>query len=225
MKPTLLLVEDNTQLSQTIIHHLQSRFEITAVSRLDAAYTSIESQSFAVLVTDRLLPDGDGLEIIEYCRDVSPNTKIIGCSQLIKIEERLKGLSAGADDYLAKPFSLTELSLKLQNLIRYARIADHNTLTAGSLSLTLSTGELHHRSKLLCRLRKKETTLLAILMKNSNTTISKQYLLTEGWATDDTLPTLTTLDVYIRRIRMALQEHAAQLQTIRGFGYCLKTTP
>ncbi|MEX0895701.1 MAG: response regulator transcription factor [Patescibacteria group bacterium] len=222
MKPSLLLLEDDSLIIDSICEHLGRKFTITVASTLDLAYAALEETSFTILLADRVLPDGDGIEIIEYCRDISPNTKIISCSQLSSVDERLHGLSSGADDYLPKPFSLTELSIKVQNFATFSRNIADDSLSAGKFSLNLSNGELRYANTLLGSLRKKEAEIFSVLLKTANQTISKKYLISEAWLMDESVPTFTTLDVYIRRIRMVLKQHAQYLETVRGFGYSFK---
>lgn len=219
MKPTLLILEDDRLLAETLRSHLQKKFEITTTDSVEGACRLLEKSDFNLLLADRVVIDGDGTEVIEFCREIRPQTKIISCSQLTSVQEKLFGLTAGADDYLYKPFSLTELSIKLQNFSKLNRDSQAEIITVGLISLNITTGELQLADKQKVQLRKKEAQILHTMLKKSPRTLSRDEIIDAIWTDVEKTPTYTTLDVYIRRLRMALGKQSGCLKTIRGFGY------
>jgi DNA-binding response OmpR family regulator len=189
-------------------------------STISASYKELEKQPFDLVIIDRLLPDGDAIEIIAYIQESFFSTRIIAISQLYQVDEKIRGLELGADDYLPKPFALGELKLKIKKLLNYVKTTEEKVQLLGSLSFDPESG-------LLCidntkaTLRKKESAILECLFKYKNRVVSREKLVENVWAHQDSMPTHTTLDVYIRRIRMSMKEYGSHIVTKRGFGYML----
>lgn len=171
-----------------------------------------------VMILDRILDDGDGLELAQIVHDDALPTRVLILSSLGTLPERLKGLEQGVDDYLPKPFSLSELVLKVKTLLHRRKEDPTTTLTLGPLSITPETGELVIGT-VHTKLRKREMEIFASLVRYKNQVLSRDKLIDLVWGETDDLPTHATLDVYIRRIRMALGGDSQCVETVRGFGY------
>jgi len=219
LKPHVLLIEDDASLAASIRIRLSPRYKLSHSSTVSGACDVLDTNSIDIILVDRVLSDGDGTEVIEYCRSVSPQTRIIVCSQLSSQHEKLAGLTAGADDYLTKPFSPVELDLKLATFSRLRRLSSLSTYQFGSITLNDSTGEVHVDDTSGIQLRKKESEILRFLLQHAPQTVSKDQIIEHIWTDPDSQPSYSTLDVYVRRIRMALQSKYYLLETIRGFGY------
>lgn len=216
----ILLIEDDTSLVDLLTKSLGPTYQISCSDTLSKSYDLLEKEVYELVLIDRILPDGDALELVEYIRETTKQTKIIAISQLYQVQEKIKGLELGADDYLPKPFALGELKLKIKNLLSYERKSEISELKLGSLCFYPESGEVLMGEK-ISKLRKKESAILECLFKYKNRVVSREKIVEEVWSHQDNLPTQTTLDVYIRRIRILLQEYGSKIITKRGFGYML----
>ncbi len=215
----ILIVENDSTLAQTL-KMILSEFEaeIFHAATLDAAYYLLEKAKFDLVLLDRLLDDGDGLEIAEYLNDISFPTKIIILSTVGDLENSLQGLKNGADLYLPKPFSKRMLKLYVQKALHSEKINNTQTISAGKIVLAPNTG-LVTTPGFTCQLRKKESEILHFLMVRKNQIISREQIIEGIWGSSMRFPTHSTIDAYVRKIRVILKEYAGIIKTIRGFGY------
>lgn len=216
----ILLIEDDPGLSTIIKNVLSKDYKVTYCSTLEETYQAVDTTIFDVALIDRMLPDGDALEIIKHLNQTNFQTKIIAISQLYQSVEKIKGLESGADDYLPKPFSLAELKLKVKKTLQYEKRRQSDYFSTGQLQFFPDSGEIR-MGAVTGKLRKKESDILACLFRYKNRVVSRNLLVDEVWANHDSIPTQTTLDVYIRRIRILLKEYGSLIITKRGFGYML----
>lgn len=217
---SVLVVENDLLLTQSLKNHCKYKgIPATFTSQISKAIDLLEEKPFSVVVIDRVLDDGDGLELVEYLRDISPQVKVLVCSQLGSETERISGLELGADAYLPKPFSFTEFSLILHKLLHIHKQIEDTTLSAGDVQLNPNSGIVTIQGTDF-KLRKKESQLLACLMIHKNAVVSRNALIEYVWGISTETPNYNTLDVYIRRIRMTLtHKYAYKIKTIRSFGY------
>lgn len=220
----LLLLEDDLTISNDIYEVLSQFCVVTPVDTIRKACQLIDSQIFDIAIIDRMLPDGDGIEVIGYLADVSQATKIIALTRKHQLQERIAGLEQGADDYLPKPFSMVELKLKVIKLLLYEKKKSIDTLSASGLTFSPSTGEVWLGTELI-RLRKKEAQIFHSLMRHQNQVLTRQSIVEEAWTLDEAIPSQTTLDVYIRRLRILLKSYGKYIVTKRGFGYAFIPSP
>lgn len=217
--PNILIVENDTTLAETVATHLKNKnYFCTLVTTVSDAISELENFSYDLILLDRILSDGDGIEVAEFVSDFSFQTKILMLSELGQVIERIKGLENGADDYLPKPFSLTELTLKVEKLLLSHKLKPQELLQLGKISVSPESGEvtIHGTKKIL---RKKEVQLLTCLIRHKNQVVSRKKIIDTVWSGGYDLPTESTLDVYIRRIRVQLGKYKSQIKTVRGFGY------
>lgn len=214
----ILLLEDDLRLSKTLQEALQDLAQCWSVGSLAAAYMKLESREFDLVIVDRNLPDGDGLEIIEYLCESTYQTKILALTAKNKIHDKIEGLEKGADEYLPKPFSLAELKLRVKKLLYIDKLTSDERLAIGTLEFFPAKGVVMLGSRAV-QLRKKEAEILHCLLRYRNQVVTRKMIIDAVWGQSDLIPTETTLDVYIRRIRILLDDYSRAITTIRGFGY------
>lgn len=215
----ILIVENDAALATQVAELLSVlKKPVITASSISQARAVLADQEPEVVVLDRVLGDGDGLEILEdIILDELPS-RVLVLSTLGEVQERIKGLERGADEYLPKPFSRAELLLRVKNLLVRKKETPGDELTLGKLTIKPETGELQgstHQNTL----RKKEMQIFASLVRYKNQVLSRDKLIELVWGTSEYLPTHATLDVYIRRIRIALGTEQHLIETVRGFGY------
>lgn len=217
----ILVLEDNQALAETLKSSLASRqLAVTAVTSLREFYAAINRKHYALCVMDRLIGGDDSIEVIPEVRETLPQAKILFLSKKAAVIDRVNGLEAGADDYLAKPFSMAELRLRVRSLLSLHRIESESYgLVVGELMLYPQQGALDTPDgKIL--LRRRETEILAYLARAAGAIVSRTTLERALWP-EAFEPNPSTIDVYIRRLRQKLGHYGSILQTKRGFGYYL----
>ena len=179
---------------------------------------------YDVAVVDIMLPKLDGLGLIEELRRQRVNTPVIILSAKRSVDDRIKGLQTGGDDYLVKPFSFSELLARVQALLRRASPpgAESTRLTVGDLSLNLLSREVVRASEKL-DLQAREFALLEYLIRNAGRVVSKTMILERVWGYSFD-PQTNVVDVLVCRLRNKVDKNFAEkmIHTIRGVGYVLK---
>ena len=186
---------------------------------LDAAYLAEHD----VIILDRMLPEIDGLTIVTKLRNNKITTPVLFLSALGEVDDKVKGLKAGGDDYLTKPFSFSELIARIEALNRRQNPkSDIDVLKAYDLVLNKKSRKVT-RNSILINLQPQEYKLLEVLMENSNEVITRTMLLEKVWDLHFD-PQTNIIDVHISRLRKKIDKgHKVQLlQTIRGAGYSIQ---
>jgi DNA-binding response OmpR family regulator len=220
----ILLVEDDEKIASFIIGGLrQSGFAVDhAANGLDGLHLAT-TEPYAVSIIDVMLPGMDGLKVIEEMRRRKVNTPIIILSAKRSVEDRVRGLETGSDDYLSKPFSFSELLARVQALIRRSTSASEPTrLTVGELSMNLLTREVW-RGETLVQLQPREFALLEYFMRNPGKVLSKTMIMEHVWDYHFD-PQTNLVDVLVCRLRNKIDRDydKKMLHTLRGVGYVLK---
>jgi DNA-binding response OmpR family regulator len=218
----LLVVEDNQRLRNSIKLSLEESGYV-----LDTAADGVEGQELAELtpydaiILDIMLPKRDGLEVCRNLRRQHLRTPILLLTARDAVEDRVKGLDSGADDYLVKPFSLDELRARLRALLRRDAPDKTGVLVAADLELDPATHSIQ-RAGIPIELTSKEFALLEYMLRNPNWLITREMAERHVWdyggASGSNL-----VDVYIRRLRRKLDDpfEVKLIETVRGFGYRL----
>ncbi len=218
----ILLLEDNLDLTrQLVILFGDLQHQVKSVGTVAAAREELKKHSFDLVLLDRALPDGDGLEVLTDLQHETDHIACIILSQRAQISERIKGLRLGALDYLAKPFSREELLLRVHNILRRELALPSQCLTYDNLRFWPSSGKLmiHDRPY---QLRKREAQLMTVLLRHPGQTLTKAQLIQHVWQAQADQPEDDTIEVYVRRLRLRLPEaDRGLIQTIRGYGYRL----
>jgi two-component system OmpR family response regulator len=220
----IIVVEDDKTLASFVTNGLkQAGYAVDLAQNGDDGLHMGLNNTYAAAVVDIMLPELDGLSLIERWRAQKVKTPVIILSAKRSVDDRIKGLQAGGDDYLTKPFSFSELLARVQALIRRStQTVEPTTLSLGDLTLNLLTREVTRGSRKL-DLQSREFTLLEYLMRNAGRVVSKTMILEHVWdyAFD---PQTNVVDVLVCRLRNKVDRDAGQklIHTLRGAGYVLK---
>ncbi len=178
---------------------------------------------YDVLVVDRMLPKRDGLSVIQALRDEGDTTPILILSALGEVDDRVKGLKAGSDDYLTKPFAFSELLARIEALVRRQNPEQVQTkLSVGGLELDLLARTVTREGDQI-ELQPREFLLLEYLMKHAGQVVTRTMLLENVWEYHFD-PQTNVIDVHISRLRAKIDKNFDQplLHTVRGAGYSLR---
>ena len=222
----ILLIEDDLNAASYVIKGLkESGHVVDHASDGEEGMELSLTLKFDVIIIDRMLPKLDGLSLIKKIRDKKINTPILILSALGEVDEKVLGLKAGADDYLAKPFSFSELLARIEVLVRRTNPEVKETsLKVGSLIMNLLTRQVH-RNGIEIELQPREFRLLEFLMRRSNQVVTRTMLLEGVWEYHFD-PQTNVIDVHISRLRSKIDkpfDGKEMLFTERGAGYALRT--
>lgn len=217
MQHTLLLIEDDPTVSKAIQQVIPTDYTLATTTSLEASYRYLATTRPALIVLDRTLPDGDGLELVEYVNQLDQTSPMLVLSGKSTVQDRIQGLRKGADDYLCKPFSTTELLLRIEKLIYSTKHQRNGSLKFGELELLIDKGQVLLGEHLL-RLRRREFQVLAYLVRQNGRIVTRDQLINHIWP-DGSIPSYATIDVYIRRLRMMMGKYGQMIKTVKGFGY------
>jgi DNA-binding response OmpR family regulator len=220
----ILVVEDDATICEFVARGLrQAGFVVDEARDGQLAFQQAKAQPYDAAVVDIMLPGRSGLELIAALRRDGWRTPVLILSARREVEDRVKGLETGGDDYLTKPFAFTELLARVQALVRRATGAPETTrLSFGDVSLDLLTREVRRGGTRL-ELRPREFSLLEYLMRNPGRVVSKTAIL--GHVFDYGFdPRTNVVDVLVHRLREKLDKdfEPKLIQTIRGAGYALR---
>ena len=217
----LLLVEDNLSLADWLARALrENRFTV------DCAYDGVQAdlllrtETYDLVILDLSLPKLDGHEVLRRLRTRGSNVPVLILTATNTVQGRIQGLNQGADDYLAKPFDVSELDARIRAILRRANQSANPILECGSLRYDSNT-RLFSISEKPLSLPPREHAVLETLMLKQGRTVSKQAIASSLFAfTETTAP--DAIEIYVSRLRRKLEASDAALVTLRGLGYLLK---
>jgi DNA-binding response OmpR family regulator len=218
----VLVVEDEPGIVDFLRRGLEAEgFRVQAAMNGGDGERLALTGSFDAIVLDLLLPGRSGLEILDSVRRARPRLPVIVLSARGEVDDRIKGLEAGAVDYLVKPFSLAELVARLRAQLRAAARASSSTLRAGDIELNLLTRRTSRGGETV-RLSTTEFELLVYLMRHRGQVLSRAAILRAVWGYEHD-PATNIVDVYIGYLRRKLQRpgNPAPIFTVRSVGYRL----
>lgn len=220
----ILIIEDDKDLCDILSKQLAKKDFLCDICNdgEDAMFYALQ-QTYDIIILDRMLPQKDGIAILNEIRANNINTPVIMVTAMNTIENRIEGLDSGADDYLVKPFAIEELFARIRALVRRpSNIVNNDILNFSNISLNINETSLHSRDK-SCTLSKRETDLLAFFIKNKNIVLTREMILTRVWGADS-MVTDSNLDNFIcfLRKRLKVVNSDAKIKTIRGTGYRLE---
>jgi two-component system, OmpR family, response regulator len=218
----VLIVEDDPKIASFVANGLkQNGYAVDACADGDEGLALASTIHYDAAVVDVMLPKMDGLSLVRRLRQQKVQTPVIVLSAKAAVDDRIRGLQAGADDYLTKPFSFSELLARIQALIRRASHAIEPTrLTVGDLSLDLVERSVHRGSTRL-ELPPREFALLEYLMRNPDRVVTKTMILEHifDYCFD---PQTNVVDVLVHRLRGKIDSDKRRIHTLRGVGYILR---
>jgi DNA-binding response OmpR family regulator len=219
----ILVVDDDRRLCSVIKRGL-----LEEAYAVDLAYDGEEGEYLAevnpydLIILDIMLPNKDGIEVCRELRAKKVNTPILMLTAKDTVEDRVKGLDTGADDYLVKPFAFNELLARVRAMLRREGMSKSPELRVGDLTLNTLTRQVW-RGQRPIELTTKEYVILEYFMRHPNVVVTRTMVEEHAWDYDfDSLSNL--VDVYIRRLRRKIDSEGEDslIQTVRGAGYRLK---
>lgn len=216
----LLLVEDDPKLGELLVRVLTSHQYAVTLARSVAEARAVSNEEFQFALVDWMLPDGDGLEICTLLRRGFYTGPIVMLTARGEIDDKVRALDLGADDYLTKPFELDELLARLRAWAR--REARSMSLEVGVIHIDVARRFSFLRGRLLT-LTSREFDLLTYLARHAGRPVSKQELAMQVW--DETEVVANVVEVHVSRLRDKLGPDSGLLETVRGQGYRLRAEP
>jgi two-component system OmpR family response regulator len=220
----ILVVEDDKKIASFIVKGLkENSFAVDHVANGEDGLHLATTVPYDAAVIDIMLPKLDGLSLVQELRNQKINLPVIILSARASVDDRIRGLQSGSDDYLVKPFAFSELLARVQALIRRATSAtEPTTLSVGDLVLNLVTREVTRANQKL-DLQAREFSLLEYLMRNAGKVVSKTTILEHVWNYSFD-PQTNVVDVLVCRLRNKVDRdfEKKMIHTLRGVGYVLK---
>ena len=220
----ILVVEDDLEAQRYLVQGLkESGHVVDEASDGETGLSLSLSRSYDVAIIDRMLPKMDGLKVVAEMREHGNSTPVLFLSALSEVDDRVKGLKAGGDDYLAKPSAFVELLARIDALLRRRTPAGVKTrLGVGDLELDLLT-RAAKRSGTDIELQPREFRLLEYLMRHAGQVVTRTMLLESVWEYHFD-PQTNVIDVHISRLRAKIDKgfQAPLLHTVRGAGYMIR---
>lgn len=219
----ILVVDDEPHLTDILYKSLREEGYSVDVTRngIDG-YEYAKTGVYDVIILDIMLPGMDGIEVLKNLRNIGINTPVLMLTAKDATEDKVNGLDSGADDYLTKPFELSELLARVRALLRRESENKSPILKVGDLELNTLTHQVKRGGREIT-LTSKEYAMLEYLMRNANRVLSRSQIADHVWDYDfDGLSNI--IDVYIRYLRKKIDDDfpVKLIHTVRGSGYCLK---
>ncbi|WP_438479152.1 response regulator transcription factor [Oleiharenicola lentus] len=218
----ILIVEDERKLGQFVENALtEQSYTARVVSSCAQARDALADSPYDAVVLDLGLPDGDGLELLREWRAAGFNEPVLILSARDAVQDRIRGLNLGADDYLPKPFSLEELVARLRSLLRRQSTTKATVLEHAGVKVDLLARQVTSLGKAV-ELTSREFALLELFLQNRGRVLTRTLIGERIWEASYDLET-NLIDVYVRRLRQKLgaTEERPVIRTLRGTGYQL----
>jgi len=220
----ILVIEDDSETAEQLVDFLStSGYQVDLASDGNDGMSRGSSDDYAVMTIDRMLPDTDGLALIRRLRERGVVTPALIISALGEIDDRVRGLRAGGDDYLVKQFAFMELLARIEALARRsATVVRETVLRVGNLELDL-VARTASRAGRNIELLPREFQVLEYLVRNEGQVVPRAMLLQHVWDLHFD-PTTNIIDVYVGRVRRKVDGQQAYplIHTIRGVGFCVR---
>jgi DNA-binding response OmpR family regulator len=222
----LLLVEDNRELANNIITYLKTEGNICeqALTYFEAV-DKILVYEYDLIILDIMLPDGNGLDVLRELRDHHTNSGVLIISARNALEDKIDGLDLGADDYLTKPFDLSELNARIKAIYRRKNFNSNREITFNEIKVNIDSTDVYINDKPIS-LTQKEYELLIYFLSNKNRVITKQSIAEHLWGDQaDMFDSFDFVYQHIKNLRKKIMEAGAidYLNTVYGLGYKFNT--
>lgn len=223
--PSVLVVEDEPNVAKALREGLAAEgYDVSIAGTGEEGFFLASTRPFELLILDRMLPGRDGLEILRTLRQKGVLSPVLVLTARDAVEDRVAGLDAGADDYLAKPFAFPELLARVRALVRRGRGDQLTRLAVADLTIDLATRSVTRAGRTV-ELTPREFELLAYLVRHKGSLVSREMLARDVWKeTDRCTPLDNVIEVHVARLRKRIDlEHGVRLiQTVRGVGYAVR---
>jgi two-component system, OmpR family, response regulator len=221
VRRSILVVEDDPETGRQLVDSLAANgYRVDLAANGSEAMSRAAAADYAVMTIDRMLPELDGLAVIRHMRDAGVTTPALIISALGEIDERVRGLRAGGDDYLVKPFAFAEMLARVEALARRSATAIKETvLRVGDLDMDLISRTVRRGDREI-KLLPRELQLLEYLVRNQGRVVTRAMLLQHVWDLHFD-PNTNIIDVYVARVRRKVdgQQAYSLIHTVRGVGY------
>lgn len=218
----LLIAEDDRDISKALVMILEkNNYSVDSVFNGKEAYEYAVSDNYDGIILDIMMPELDGIEVLTKLRSERISTPILLLTAKAEVDDRVAGLDAGADDYLAKPFAISELLARLRAMLRRKGEFQPDILEFKSVTLNKATYELGYNDKYV-RLASREFQMLEMLMKMPGQVIPTDQFMDKIWGWDSEVE-VSIVRVYISNLRkkFATIQAPIEIHAIRGVGYCM----
>lgn len=219
----ILVIEDEQKLAYALKRALElQKYRVETAFDGEEGLEKASVGSYDLLIVDYLLPNLDGVELIKELRTENREVPVIMLTAKDQVKDKVAGLDAGADDYMAKPFALEELFSRIRALTRRSANSNEEILTAGTLQLNPHAHTVKRQGKNI-HLSVKEFSLLEYLLRHKGAVVSKEDIVRHVWEYDSDV-LLSTVEVHIKHLRDKVDKPFTEplVQTVRGFGYTIK---
>jgi two-component system OmpR family response regulator len=220
----ILVIEDDPETAEQLVDFLETRgYAADLAVDGNEGLRLAQSAPYAVIVIDRMLPGMDGIAVIRRLREAGTVTPALIVSALGEVDDRVRGLRAGGDDYLVKPFAFVELLARVEALARRsATVVKETVLRVGDLELDLVSRTVNRGGREV-ELLPREFQVLEYLVRNQGHVVPRAMLLEHVWDLHFD-PTTNIIDVYVGRVRRKVDSEQAYplIHTIRGVGFCVR---
>ena len=220
----ILVIEDDPETAEQLLEFLAAHgYRADLAVNGDEGLRLALAEDYAVITVDRMLPGIDGLAVIRRLRDAGVETPALIISALGEVDDRIRGLRGGGDDYLVKPFAFAELLARVEALARRSTtVVKETVLRVGDLELDLVSRRVKRNGKEI-ELLPREFQVLEYLVRNEGRVVPRATLLQHVWNLNFD-PTTNIIDVYVGRVRRKVDsQHTYPLiHTIRGVGFCVR---
>ena len=218
----VLLVEDQLQLAESVAQALKTQgLNVDVLHDGVAADLALSSEEYAVVILDVGLPRMDGFEVLARMRARGKNLPVLMLTARSDVRDRVHGLNLGADDYLVKPFELTELEARVKALLRRSVMGGERLQECGALVYDLSTRRFSRGDEML-NLTSREQAVLEALIARPGRVMSKEQLAAQVFGLDEAA-SADAIEIYVHRLRKKLDGHCVAIVTFRGLGYLLES--
>lgn len=218
----LLVVEDNLPLLESIVQLLSDEFEVDQASHGEDGLFLAQQNIHDAIVLDVMLPGMDGFEILKTIREEGLTTPVLFLTARDSLEDRVKGLDGGGDDYLTKPFQAAELKARIRALLRRSgSLTTNQTIQYRGIELCGKERDIHVDGEPI-KLTSKQYELLEYLIQNKGVILTKEQIYDRVWGFDSDT-TIAIVEVFMHHLRKKLEPfgYQADIKTIRGVGYML----
>jgi DNA-binding response OmpR family regulator len=224
----ILIVEDETKVAHALREGLErEKYEVVVAPTGEEGFFLVNAQEFDLVILDLMLPGRDGLQVLSTLRKRGLQTPVLILTARDAIEDRVRGLDSGADDYLVKPFAFPELLARVRARLRRARTDPAVQLRLSDMEMDLLARNAKRAGRRL-ELTAREFELLEYLLRHKEEIVSREMLAREVWKETSRATTLdNVIDVHINRLRRKVDEPFDRklIHTVRGVGFVLREEP